>query len=68
VQKRKNTLKTKSKGDDKDDDSEPEVVDEQRAGQGDTNHCPYDRMRKSHCVAIFNSCPWDDCSWIFSPL
>ena len=45
------------KSDDKGDDSEQEVVDEQRAGQGDTIHCPYDGTRKSHGVATFNSCP-----------
>jgi|JI7StandDraft_1071085.scaffolds.fasta_scaffold24579_3 hypothetical protein len=41
------------------DDSEPEVVDEHTINQGGTIRCcPYDGMRKSYCVATFNSCPW----------
>ena len=46
----------KSKGDKK--ESEPEVNDKHTAGQGDTSRCPYDGIRKSYCVATFNSCPW----------
>jgi len=38
------------------DDSEP---NEHTVSQGETiNHCPYDGIRKSYCVATFNSCPW----------
>ena len=41
------------------DDSEPEVVDKHTVSQGETiNHCPYDGIRTSYCVATFNSCPW----------
>jgi hypothetical protein len=41
------------------DDSEPEVVDEHMVSQGVAIRCcPYDGMRKSYCVATFNSCPW----------
>ena len=40
------------------DDSEPEVVDKHMVSQGDTSRCPYDGIRKSYCVATFNSCPW----------
>jgi hypothetical protein len=40
------------------DDSEAEFEDKPTVGQVDTNHCPYDRMRKSYRVASFNSCPW----------
>jgi hypothetical protein len=40
------------------DQSEAEVEDKPMMGQGYTNHCPYDGMRKSHCVATFYSCPW----------
>jgi hypothetical protein len=40
------------------DDSEPEVDNEHMVSQGDTNRCPYDGIRKSYCVATFNSCPW----------
>ncbi len=39
------------------DDSEPKVVDK-HIRQGETNHCPYDSIRKSYCVATFHSCPW----------
>jgi hypothetical protein len=52
------TLKTTPKGDIQDDDSELEVVDKPKVGQGQTNHCPYDRTSKNHCVATFNSYPW----------
>ena len=40
------------------DDSEPKVVDEHTVNQWEYNICPYDGMRKSYCVATFNSCPW----------
>ena len=35
-----------------------EAEDEPMVGQRYFNHCPYDGMRKCHCVATFSSCPW----------
>jgi hypothetical protein len=39
-------------------ESEPDVVDRHTTSQGDNSNCPYDGIRKSYCVATFNSCPW----------
>ncbi len=39
-------------------DLDSEAEDEPTVGQGHFNHCPYDGMRKRHCVATFSSCPW----------
>jgi Ubiquitin carboxyl-terminal hydrolase len=40
------------------DDLDSNVKDEPMVGQGHAIRCPYDGMRKPHCVANYQSCPW----------
>jgi hypothetical protein len=35
-----------------------EAKDEPKVVKVNLKYCPYDGMRKHHCVASFNSCPW----------